>query len=139
MAFEAPAPTGLLQLLLLATSDDRFRTELLARRSALASATDVSLGSSERAILDGVPETQLAAMIDRLPPPPADRRALLRKAAAAALGELPGSAYEACSEKRAAKPPGASPRTTRPAQPQPPSRPDKRKVGNVGKRTDGTK
>jgi len=88
---EIPIPTGLQRLLRIAAADAQFRAELLARRSNLAAPASTALTTNERAILDAIPEPQLAAMIAGLPAVPTDRRDFLLQAAAATLLVLAGS------------------------------------------------
>ena len=89
-AATAPVPTGIQQLLRLASVDEDFKRELLEKRDEVAVAADVTLSPSERAILRSLPAAQLAAMISSLPAPPADRRTFLQQMAAAAVTVLLG-------------------------------------------------
>jgi len=84
-------PTGIERLLRLASVDDAFRKELIARRSRIASAANVALSRSERTILDAIDEDQLHEMCRQLPPPQSARREFLRQAAAAAVLVLGGA------------------------------------------------
>jgi hypothetical protein len=116
-------PTGIQQLLRLASVDDGFRRELLEKRDAIAKAADVTLSATEQAILRSVPEAQLAAMITGLPAPPADRRSFLQQMAAAAVVVLLGSATLGSS----------CPTSTKPtAKPDTPRRTDERHMTTAG-------
>jgi hypothetical protein len=84
-------PNGVERLLRLASVDEAFRKELIARRSRIASATHIDLSRSERAILDAIDEDQLHEMCRQLPPPQPARRKFLRQAATAALLVLGGA------------------------------------------------
>jgi hypothetical protein len=92
-----PVPTGIQRLLRLASVDEAFRRELLARRGGIATAAEVALTPSERAILQAIPAAQLEAMITSLPPPEEDRRSFLRQTAATAVMLLGGAALSACN------------------------------------------
>jgi hypothetical protein len=118
-----PVPTGIQRLLRLASVDGRFRQELLERRSAVASAAEVPLTTSERAILDTVPTAHLEAMIGGLPPPPADRREFLRGTAASAVLLLGGAALgTSCREVPRPEPvPVTGIRPDIPREPSPPA------------------
>jgi len=87
-----PVPTGIQQLLRLASVDAAFRAELLDQRAAVAALADVRLTASERAVLAAVSEQQLRSMIEGMPPPPVARREFLRAAAASAVVALGGAA-----------------------------------------------
>jgi hypothetical protein len=87
-----PVPTGIQRLLRLASVDDAFRGELLARRGGIAGVAKVELTASESAILHAIPAAQLEAMIASLPPPADDRRSFLRQTAATAVMLLGGAA-----------------------------------------------
>jgi hypothetical protein len=93
-----PVPTGIQRLLRLASVDDSFRRELLARRGGIAGAAEVALTASERAILQAIPAAQLEAMIGSLPPPADDRRSFLRQTAATAVMLLGGAALSSCRQ-----------------------------------------
>jgi hypothetical protein len=119
-----PVPTGIQRLLRLASVDDGFRRELLARRGGLASVAEVELTASERAILQAIPAAQLEAMIGSLPPPAEDRRSFLRQTAATAVMLLGGAALSSCdnrAERRLQAPGGAAPDV-------PPPRPEHRET-----------
>jgi len=105
-----PVPSGLQRLIELAASDDSFRAELLARRSALAVPAAVSLTPSERRILDVLPAEQLAATIDGHAPGLAGRRAFLQGMALGALAMLATGSCKSCeSEPETQPPPPAQP------------------------------
>ncbi len=104
---EAWIPDGLQRLLRIAAADPQFRSELLRRRSGLASPASVELTATERTILESIPEAQLATMIDGLPPPPSERRALLHSVAAAALLVLAGCPPAPPPQDEKAPPPEA--------------------------------
>jgi hypothetical protein len=87
-----PVPTGIQRLLRLASIDEAFRRELVARRGAVAEAAQVPLSPSEAAILKAIPAGQLAEMATKLPPPPRGRRDFLRQTAATAVVLLGGAA-----------------------------------------------
>jgi hypothetical protein len=124
-----PVPTGIQQMLRLASVDAAFRRELLDRRGELAALAGVELTSSERAILRSVPTPQLEAMIVGLPPPPADRRTFLRETASSAVLLLGGAALaatEGCnrpSENLITRGAAADPPPIRPAPSAPDTRP----------------
>jgi hypothetical protein len=94
-----PVPTGIQQLLRLASVDATFCRELCERRAEVAAACGVTLTANERRMLAVIDAKQLELMARHLPPPPAPRREFLRGAAAsaavllggAALGELTSS------------------------------------------------
>lgn len=120
----APVPTGIQRLLHLASADEAFRRELLARRVAAADAAGVELTRTEAAILRAVPEAQLAGTIDGLPVPPPDRRAFLARAAAAAVLALAGGVLATgCGEERPAAPAGNAAAAADAAPPPPPPPP----------------
>jgi hypothetical protein len=104
-----PVPTGLQRLLRLASVDDGFRRELLARRGDIALAAEVELTASERAILQAIPAAQLEAMIVSLPPPADDRRSFLRQTAATAVMLLGGAALSSCHKDDMRTTGGAAP------------------------------
>ena len=115
-----PVPTGMQRLLRLASVDEGFRRELLARRGGVAGVAEVELTASERAILEAIPAAQLAAMIAGLPAPAEDRRSFLRQTAATAVMLLGGAALASCDDRvdrRLQAPGGAAPDV-------PPPRPD---------------
>jgi hypothetical protein len=91
-----PVPTGIQRLLRLASVDEAFRAELIARRDSVATPAGIELTASERAVLRAIPAPQLGAMIAGLPPPADDRRAFLRGAAASAVVLLGGAALGGC-------------------------------------------
>ncbi len=88
-----PVPTGIQNLLRLASVDRQFRKQLVERRDGLAAVAGVELSASERVILRQVAASQLEAMIDNLPSPPADRREFLRQTAASTVLLLGGAAF----------------------------------------------
>jgi hypothetical protein len=88
-----PVPTGIQRLLRLASVDEAFRAELIARRDAIAAPAGVDLTAAERAVLRAIPAAQLTAMIAGLPPPTDDRRTFLRSTAASAVVLLGGAAF----------------------------------------------
>jgi len=104
-----PVPTGLQQLLRLAAAEERFASELLQRRSALAPVAAVELSRSERAILDTVPEVQLRLMIDGMPTPGSDRRTFLKGLALASLAVLAGAPLTGCPVQEVAGPDAGAP------------------------------
>lgn len=87
-----PVPTGIQRLLRLASVDDDFRRELVARPAALATTAGVDLTASERAVLEAIDARQLDEMARNMPPPPAPRRDFLRQTAATAVVLLGGAA-----------------------------------------------
>ncbi len=93
-----PVPTGMQKLLRLAAVDPGFARELLLRRDQVAAAAGVELNERERAMLQAVPEEQLRAMVESLPPPPEARRDFLRKTAATAVVLLGGAALSGCED-----------------------------------------
>lgn len=94
-----PVPTGMQKLLRLAAVDPEFARELVLRRDQVAAAAGVELNARERAMLQAVPEEQLRAMIEILPPPPEARRDFLRKTAATAVVLLGGAVLSGCEDK----------------------------------------
>jgi hypothetical protein len=90
-----PVPTGIQDLLRLASVDGAFREELLRRRGEIAEAAGVRLTANERAVLGAVPAAQLEAMIGSVPPPSPDRRGFLREVASAAVVLLGGASIAA--------------------------------------------
>jgi hypothetical protein len=87
-----PVPTGIQRLLRLASIDEAFRRELVARRGAVAEAAQVPLSPSEAAILKAIPAQHLEEMATKMPSPPQGRRDFLRQTAATAVVLLGGAA-----------------------------------------------
>ena len=107
-----PVPTGIQRLLRLASIDEAFRRELLARRGDIAEAAQVPLSASEAAILKAIPAAHLEEMATKMPPPPQGRRDFLRQTAATAVVLLGGAALsEAVSgcDRPPAEPPAPRP------------------------------
>jgi len=88
-----PVPRGLPALIRLASVNEGFCEELVHKRAGAAQAAGVELTLSEQAMLAAVPEAQLRAMIEGMPPPPVARREFLRQAAASAVVALGGAAF----------------------------------------------
>ncbi len=86
-----PVPTGIEQLLRLASVDDELKAKLLVDRVAVAEAAGIALTRSEAAIISSIGAEQLTQMIDSLPPPPPQRREFLRAAASSAVVLLGGA------------------------------------------------
>lgn len=84
-------PTGIQQLLRLASVDPAFRARLVERRGDVAAAAGVILTANEAAVLAAIPAVQLEAMAAHLPPPAPPRRDLLRRTAATAVVLLGGA------------------------------------------------
>ncbi len=99
-----PVPTGIQQLLGLASLDPAFRQKLLDSPDEVAAVAGVKLTGSERAILAAIPAAQLQAMAEQMPLPPSPRRDFLRKSAATAVVLLGGAAMaeglSACEKSR---------------------------------------
>jgi hypothetical protein len=91
-----PVPTGIQELLRLASVDCDFRRKLIESRGQVAGAAGVSLTRSEEAVLQSVPAQQLELMIESVPPTPPDRRGFLRGVAASAVTVLGGAALASC-------------------------------------------
>lgn len=87
-----PVPTGIQKLLRLASVDEAFRRELVARPAALAVTAGVGLTASERSVLEAIPGDQIEEMARKMPPPPPQRRDFLRQTAATAVVLLGGAA-----------------------------------------------
>jgi hypothetical protein len=104
-----PVPTGIQRLLRLASVDEAFGRELLARRGGIANVAKVELTPSESAILAAIPAAQLEAMIGSLPPPADDRRSFLRQTAATAVMLLGGAALSSCHKDDMRAAGGAAP------------------------------
>ena len=79
-----PVPMGIERVLRKAAVNEDFRHKLLEDRAAALEASGLALTPSERAILLGAPEDQLASMIEQIAPADPTRRSLLRRLAAAA-------------------------------------------------------
>ena len=121
-----PIPTGMQQLVRLASVDSAFRAVLVEKRSGVAEAAGVTLTGSERAILDAVPASQLQAMAGTLPPPSGDRRSFLRRAAASAVLLLGGASLGGsvgCRESGLARPSTSMMARKGGAAPDPPPEP----------------
>ena len=95
-----PIPTGIQTLLRLASVDEAFRKELIAKRGEVASSAGVQLSTSERAILAAIPSVQLEQMSMSVPAPPAARREFLLHAAASAVLVLGGASLQGCPDTR---------------------------------------
>ena len=142
-----PVPTGIQRLLRLASLNESFLRELVARRGDVAPVAGVPLTPSEAAVLAAIPEPQLLEMARQMPPPLAPRREFLRQTAATAVVLLGGAALAegatGCNEtsskdpvepkrKSQGKDPDQPTRTTRretdltggAAPDEPPERPD---------------
>jgi hypothetical protein len=87
-----PVPTGIQQLLRLASVDADFCRELCERRAEVAAACGVTLTTNEQRMLEAIDATQLELMARHIPLPPAPRREFLRGAAASAAVLLGGAA-----------------------------------------------
>lgn len=98
-----PVPTGIQRLLRLASIDEKFRRQLMARRAAVAEAADVTLTPSEAAVLAAIPARQIEQMAAQMPPPAPPRREFLRQTAATAVvllgGAALGEALTGCKKK----------------------------------------
>jgi outer membrane biosynthesis protein TonB len=81
-------PLGIEVLVKKAAVDDEFRDLLLTERSAAASAISLELNEAEATMLDGVPETQLGAIIANTTVSPKMRPAFAGRAAAVMLAAL---------------------------------------------------
>ncbi len=126
-------PVGIQQLLRLASVDEGFRRQLIAKRAAAAEAAGIELRAAEAAILAAVPASQLEQMATSMPPPMPPRREFLRQTAATAAVLLGGAALgEAASACSPAQPEPAQPEPIDVPQygqqpdlpPEPPQRPD---------------
>jgi hypothetical protein len=84
-------PTGIQQLLRLASVDHAFRRALVERRAQAAAAVGVVLTSTEQQMLESIDAKTLGDMAEKLPAAAAGRRELLRGAAASALVLLGGA------------------------------------------------
>jgi len=138
-----PVPTGMEKLLRLASVDEAFRQVLLEQRGDAAEAAGVELTPSERAILAAVPEGQLAAMAQQIPPPAPERRDFLRQAAASAVVALGGAALASCDGTPIGATRGIQPDMPPPRQdggtvahPPPPPRPDEPSPPQMGSAPD---
>jgi hypothetical protein len=97
-AVPAGIPRGIEVLLKKASVDPDFRLLLLERRAEAARAIDLDLNPAERAMLQGIPQEQLEAIIARTTVEPEQRRAFLGRAAAVMLGALVGT--RGCEDER---------------------------------------
>ena len=59
-------PRGIEELLKRAATDDEFRKFFLAERAGVAHRIGLTLGATESAMLNGIPEEQLTAMIEKV-------------------------------------------------------------------------
>jgi hypothetical protein len=132
-------PTGVQQLLRLASVDEAFARELVLRRDALAEAAGVALTLTEARMLRAVSAAQLETMIGALPTPAPDRRAFLRQAAAATFVLL-GGGLAACERDgrvpvtKGIRPdvPPEPPPAELPAEEPPPERPEHKEMESEG-------
>lgn len=84
-------PVGLEKVLCRAAADPDFRNALLEGRAPAAQAAGYELLETERTMLECVPESSLAVMIDRIDLQRHNRRPFLRKVAACALAVAAGA------------------------------------------------
>jgi hypothetical protein len=91
-------PVGLEKVLLLASTDTRFRDQLLRDRDAAASARGLALRASERAVLRSIPEERLLAAIEGIDASPANlrRRRFMGAVAASAAAVVAAEAFGGC-------------------------------------------
>ena len=94
-----PIPTGMQNLLRLASVDNDFCEALVRRRDEMAEVAEIKLTMSERAMLRSITGDQIRAMAGRLPEPSVQRRTFLRQTARAAVLLLGGVALKGCSKK----------------------------------------
>jgi hypothetical protein len=137
-----PVPTGIQELLRLASVDGDFRRKLLDSRVDAAVAAGILLTSSEQAVLRAAPAEQLGLMIDSVPPGSPDRRSFLRGVAASAVTALGGVALASCpGPVGGARPDPPPPRPEErpaittgiaPTVPPPPSRPTHNEMQSEG-------
>lgn len=104
-----PLPRGIEVLLKKAAVDPEFRKLLLENPLAAAGSIELQLDPVEQAMLQSIPEKQLAAVIEQTVVPEPQRRAFLGRAASLMLAVLGGVTFTGCGE-------GAS-RGIRPAAP----------------------
>jgi hypothetical protein len=81
-------PRGIEVLVKKAAVDPEFKVLLLAKRSAVATEIGLGLSEAEKAMLDGIPEAQLGAIIANTAVSPKIRPAFLGRAAAVMLAAL---------------------------------------------------
>jgi hypothetical protein len=77
-----------------ASVDPAFRKNLMERRAGAAREIELELTPAETALLDAVPEGQLAAIVDKTTVPDPQRRIFLGRAAATMLAAILGSCIE---------------------------------------------
>jgi hypothetical protein len=107
-------PRGIEVLVKKAAVDPDFRKQLIDDRAAAAAAIDLTLEPAEVMMLNGVPATQLAQIIDRTHVKPEHRPALLGKVAAVMLATLGLQTLTGCSEQMQTK-------GIQPDRPEPPT------------------
>ncbi len=94
----AGIPRGIEVLLKKAAIDPEFRRILLEKRGDAAGEIGLELEPAEKAMLTGIPQDQLEAIISRTTVEPEQRRAFLGKAAVVMLGAL-GIGTRGCEEE----------------------------------------
>lgn len=91
-------PRGVEVLLKKASIDPEFRQILLEKRANAAGEIGLELEPAEKAMLTGIPQDQLEAIISRTTVEPEHRRAFLGRVAAVMLGAL-GVGIRGCQEE----------------------------------------
>jgi hypothetical protein len=109
-------PRGIEVLVKKAAVDPEFKALLLAERSGAADAIGLELSEAEAAMLDGVPATQLEAIIANTTVSPKMRPAFMGRAAAVMLAALGVVTASGCASTLGSQPddPGDGPIITGP-------------------------